>query len=649
MHLDAQFPPDVMARSDRASKEVAESERLFRNTFDNAAVGMAHKALDGRWIRVNDRFCEIIGHSREELLRSTFQELTHPDDLPGELANFAALLEGRTETYRMEKRYLRSDGSVAWTHLTASLSRKPSGEPEYFIAVIEDVSARQRAEKELRESETRFKDVLLNSPLPLLVYDDRGGVLALSRAWSEIAGRCPDAGTIQAWATGTFDQQAADAVLSYLQSQWSEHESGRQVEVDLVTPDGEPRTLLLAGSSLSPAGDGRRLRLCAATDITQRKAAERSLLEASRQKDEFLAMLSHELRNPLAAVRSAAELLRLHPAGDQILVRTQSILERQTGHMAKLLDGLLDVSRIIRGKIALDPRVVDLAEACRSVLSDLEPIIEQSGLTLRRVLPDTPVWVSADDVRLTQIIDNLLSNAVRYTDRGGTITVTLTSGHGLGVLAVQDTGVGIEPDLLPHIFDVFRQSRQNLDRSVGGLGLGLALVRSLVELHGGSLTGASEGAGRGSEFIVRLPLVATPPVVPPAVQTAPEPARILLIEDNDDAAEMLAAALEIRGHHVVRLSGGQDALLTARRVHPDIVLCDLGLPGGVTGYDVARELRMHEDLDDVALIALTGYGRPEDKRDARTAGFDTHLTKPVDLDALERTMTTCRHDRRMQR
>jgi CheY-like chemotaxis protein len=317
--------------------------------------------------------------------------------------------------------------------------------------------------------------------------------------------------------------------------------------------------------------------------------------------------------------------------------------------MAKLLDGLLDVSRIIRGKITLDPRVVDLAAACRSVLIDLEPTIEESGLVLERVLPEKPVWVSADDVRLTQIIDNLLSNAVRYTERGGTITVTLTGGDDLAVLTIQDTGVGIEPDLLPHIFDVFRQGRQNLDRSVGGLGLGLALVRSLVELHGGSLTGASEGAGRGSEFIVRLPLVPAPAVVTPAIRPEREPARILLIEDNDDAAEMLAAALEMRGHQVVRRSDGHDALLTARRVHPDIILCDLGLPGGVTGYDVARELRTHADLDGVVLIALTGYGRPDDRRDARTAGFDTHLTKPVDLDALEQTMMACRHDRRMQR
>jgi CheY-like chemotaxis protein/two-component sensor histidine kinase len=389
--------------------------------------------------------------------------------------------------------------------------------------------------------------------------------------------------------------------------------------------------------------------LCAATDITQRKAAERSLLEASRQKDEFLAMLSHELRNPLAAVRSAAELLRLHQAGDRILVRTQSILERQTGHMAKLLDGLLDVSRIIRGKIALDPRVVDLAATLRSVLIDLEPVIEQSGLVLERVLPVNAVWVSADEVRLTQIIDNLLSNAVRYTERGGTITVTLTANHDLAVLAIQDTGIGIEPDLLPHIFDVFRQGRQNLDRSVGGLGLGLALVRSLVELHGGSLTGASEGAGRGSEFIVRLPLVSAPAGVTPADQAEPEPAQILLIEDNDDAAEMLVGALEMRGHHVVRLPDGQDALQTARRLQPDIVLCDLGLPGGVTGYDVAREFRIHPELDDAVLIALTGYGRPDDKRDARTAGFDAHLTKPVDFDVLERTMTACRHDRRLRR
>ena len=374
-------------------------------------------------------------------------------------------------------------------------------------------------------------------------------------------------------------------------------------------------------------------------DDTRHKAAERRLVDADRQKDEFLAMLGHELRNPLAAVRSAAEVLKVHARNAPPLERTQAILERQTGHMAKLLDGLLDVSRIIRGKIAIESDAVDLAEVCRDVAADVTERIGSRALSIRSDLPTGPVWVIGDRVRLTQVVDNLLSNAVKYTPDDGSVTLTLAPVDGAAVITVRDTGVGIEPELLPDIFDVFRQARQTLDRSSGGLGLGLALVKSLVRMHGGDVEARSRGRGHGAEFIVRLPLTDRQRQAPDQPETVEAtPLRLLVVEDNEDVAEMLQAVLRRAGHEVTVAMRGEEGVAMARASRPDAVLCDLGLPGGMTGFDVARTLRGNLDTQGIALIALSGYSRPEDKARAAEAGFDGHIAKPVDARSIGRAL-----------
>jgi len=374
-------------------------------------------------------------------------------------------------------------------------------------------------------------------------------------------------------------------------------------------------------------------------DDTRHKAAERRLVDADRQKDEFLAMLGHELRNPLAAVRSAAEVLKVHARNAPPLERTQAVLERQTAHMAKLLDGLLDVSRIIRGKIAIESDVVDLAQLCREVAADVTERIGSRGLSIRSDLPTGPVWVVGDRVRLTQVLDNLLSNAVKYTPDDGRVTLTLAREDGAAVVAVRDTGVGIEPELLPDIFDVFRQARQPLDRSSGGLGLGLALVKSLVRMHGGNVEARSQGRGHGAEFIVRLPLTDRRIPAPDQPETVEAtPLRLLVVEDNEDVAEMLQAVLRRAGHQVSVATRGEEGVTIARASRPDAVLCDLGLPGGMTGFDVARTLRGDPDTQRIALIALSGYSRPEDKARAAEVGFDGHIAKPVDARSIGRAL-----------
>ncbi|MEZ4270829.1 MAG: ATP-binding protein [Myxococcota bacterium] len=370
-------------------------------------------------------------------------------------------------------------------------------------------------------------------------------------------------------------------------------------------------------------------------DIREQKAIEAKLFEAAQQKDEFLAMLGHELRNPLGAIRTAAELLKLKSHDVSVVERVEAIIARQSGHMAKLLDGLLDVSRIVRGKVELELKFVDVAQVCRDVVADSVGRAKASNITLLCDVPSTPVSVYADPTRLHQILDNLLSNALKFTDAGGVIRLSVEYDEKWVKIQVVDTGVGIDANLLPNIFEIFRQSRQSLDRAKGGLGLGLALVRLLLDLHGGKVYAHSDGIGKGATLTVELPrsnvtLSATSTTSAPPLK----PRRILIIEDNKDAALSLREVLEVAGHTAFVVEHGHDGIETARREKPDVVICDLGLPGGVTGFDVALTLRALPELSDMKLVAWSGYGRPEDRKKALDSGFHGYLTKPANLEQI---------------
>ena len=416
-------------------------------------------------------------------------------------------------------------------------------------------------------------------------------------------------------------------------------------ETERLTREGERLEVSVRSAPLTD-GDDRIVGVSSTErDVSRLKETERRLRSADRQKDEFLAMLGHELRNPLSSIRTAAELLKLSGSDDPDIRRTQAILERQSTHMARLLDGLLDVSRIINGKIRLETAVVDLVAVCREVAEDNRERAVEAGLSFETKLPDHALAVEADRVRLVQIVDNLLSNAVRYTPEGGTLAMSLASDGEVAALRVVDDGIGIDEALLPHVFDVFRQSSRGLDRSEGGLGLGLSLVRSLVELHGGTVEATSDGAGHGAAFEVRIPLHGGRV---PSARRSPDDAHaeldILVIEDNVDAADVVGRVLGRFGHRVTTEIDGRAGIETARRTRPDVVLCDLGLPYGVTGYDVAAALRDDPETTAIRLVALSGYGRPEDKTRSVEAGFDDHLTKPVGLEELRRALGTADGD-----
>lgn len=389
-----------------------------------------------------------------------------------------------------------------------------------------------------------------------------------------------------------------------------------------------------------------------ARDITNEKCAEEQRAEllrvareardqaeaANRAKDEFLAMLGHELRNPLSAVRNSLTAAMLNPVTRE---RALEIARRQTDQLGRIVDDLLDVARITQGRVPLRKSRVPLGRVLQQSLDATQPLLVERHHALVLDVPDEAILVNADPSRLEQAIANLVGNAAKYTDPGGTITVEVRRDGDAAVITVRDDGVGIAPELLPRIFDLFRQGERSPDRAQGGLGIGLTLVRTIAELHGGSVEARSAGIGRGAEFVVRLP--ALPAVANPEVRDQVDAtralrdrpsARVLMVEDNPDAAESLVMLLELLGHHVRLAHDGHHALEAARANAPDLMLVDIGLPG-MDGYEVAAAIRSDPTLRHVVLVALTGYGRPEDKDRAMAAGFDYHLVKPVDVGTLQ--------------
>ncbi|XXY51266.1 ATP-binding protein [Sorangium sp. So ce269] len=379
--------------------------------------------------------------------------------------------------------------------------------------------------------------------------------------------------------------------------------------------------------------------------VAELEQTQGALREADRRKDEFLAMLAHELRNPLAPLVNAVELLEVAGPKAPVVGRARAIMSRQIGHMARLVDDLLDISRISRGKIALSVERLDLVELARATALDYRSLLEARGVRFELALPAAPVWLRADATRLAQAIGNLLQNANKFTDDGGSVRLSVEPDRARGAVSVEvaDTGVGMDPALLERIFEPFTQADQSLARSRGGLGLGLALVKGVVELHGGSVRAASAGVGRGAAFTIALPLGSAAPRSAVAPRSAAGPSassarRILIIEDNLDAADSLRLLLERRGHAVSVAHSGADGVAAARAARPDVILCDIGLPGEMNGYGVARALRGESAMEGTLMVALTGYGQDEDRKLARAAGFDAHLTKPVAQATLERLL-----------
>jgi PAS domain S-box-containing protein len=375
-------------------------------------------------------------------------------------------------------------------------------------------------------------------------------------------------------------------------------------------------------------------------DDTERRRRERELQDSSRRKDEFLAMLAHELRNPLASMRSAADILDMPGAEDQFGWARQ-VIGQQIHHLSHLLDDMLDVSRITRGLIQIRPQLINASDVIHRAVATVRPLIDDRGHTLDVALTERPLVLSADPVRLEQVVVNLLTNAVRYTHAGGRIRLSADRADDQVVISVDDNGAGIAPEVLPHIFDLFTQGDRRLDRSEGGLGVGLTIVKRLVELHGGTVSVQSDGPGRGSAFTIRLPASAEAPpaaTAPPAASVQSQRFRMLIVDDNRALAQGLSRLLKLLGHQVELAFDGPDAIEAARNSRPDVILLDIGLPN-LDGYEVARRLRQDEELKDIVIIAISGYGHESDRQRSREAGINHHLTKPVDVKTIMELIT----------
>jgi PAS domain S-box-containing protein len=490
---------------DRAHGEAAlrASESRLQAMFATASIGLCEVTVDGRFARVNDALCEMLGRSRDDLLARGVRDVTHPDDVAASFAALASVF-ATGEAVTVDKRYVRRDGVAIWA--ISSITRVTGdglGPPSAFVVTV---------------------------------------------------------------------------------------------------------------------------------DITDRRSAITALREADRRKDEFLATLAHELRNPLAPIRNAVQILDSGELKPRELALCREIIKRQAQHMAWLLDDLLDVSRVTRGKLQLRRERLDVREVVESAVETTRPLMTAQRHEFVVRLPDEPAYLEADRVRISQVITNLLTNAAKYTNPGGRVELAVERAGPEVRISVRDDGIGLAPPDLDRVFDMFSQVDAALDRAQGGLGIGLALVRGIVELHGGHVQARSEGIGRGAEFVVWLPAADAP-----SARTAPAPAagtfrtrrRILVADDNRDAARTLEVVLRFAGHDVRIAHDGLSALAIGEEFQPEIVLLDIGMPG-LNGYQTARRLRAEPWGRDVLLVALTGWGQASDRELAKSAGFDQHVTKPTD-------------------
>jgi PAS domain S-box-containing protein len=513
-----------------------------------------------------------------------------------------------------------------------------------YIVTLQDITLRKRAEAALQDSELRLRKALKVGGMGYLDWDLQTNQISWSHETYRLFGYDPESGfapTVESTVSmvpaeeRAFVKRQLDAAI----------EGTIEFDLDHRMIRGDGRIINVhAQSEVLRDAEGQPLRMLGTiVDITDRKTTEEALraanlrlAESDRRKDEFLAVLSHELRNPLTPIRNSLDVLDEPRANEEQRQRAHAIIARQVKHLTRLVDDLLDVSRITQGKIRLQRQRLDLVDAVGRTIDDHRSLLAHRDVTVE--LPPGPVVIEADATRLAQILGNLLSNATKFTPADGKVTVSLTRDGRDAVLEVADSGVGIDAATLERIFEPFAQGDRSLDRSRGGLGLGLALVKGMVALHGGRAAAHSDGPGHGARFTIRLPLAeeAAPAPLASAAATQTAVRRVLIIEDNRDAAESFRDSLLLAGHEVAVAFDGASGLAKAREFAPHVILCDIGLPGGIDGYGVARALRLDPLGARVFLVALTGYALPEDRQLALEAGFDTHVAKPPDLEFLRR-------------
>jgi PAS domain S-box-containing protein len=520
-------------------------------------------------------------------------------------------------------------------------SDRPAGRPE----------RRKRESESLAQADERMRSVVNHVVDGIISIDERGTITTFNPAAERIFGYAAAeviGQNVRMLMPEPYRHQHDSYISNYLQTGRAKI-IGIGREVSGRRRDGSVFPMELAISVFRLGGERHFTGIV--RDITERKRMEhelqerlRELAEADSQKNEFLAMLAHELRNPLAPMRNALHLLSMPGVPDDTAQRALGMMGRQLNHLIRLVDDLLDVSRIIQGKIELRKQVIDVGSVVHRAVETAQPLIDARRHRLALTVPQTPVFVEGDLLRLAQVVANLLTNAAKYSPPESRIDVSVEQEDGAAVIRVRDEGIGIDADVLPRVFDLFVQADASLARSEGGLGVGLTLVKRLVDMHGGEVAASSAGLGRGSEFSIRLPLVSHD-VACGGTEERPARAnvtdalrrRVLVVDDNVDAAESIAMILRLSGYDVRCTHDGMTALDAARSYHPHVVVLDIGLPG-ISGYEVARRLRLDPEFEETPLVAVTGYGQEVDRRRSERAGIDYHLTKPVDPNALQQLL-----------
>jgi PAS domain S-box-containing protein len=644
----------AIVEKDRLATALRESEERLRSTLEAAEVGTWEWKLADNSVKWSSNIERIFGllHGSFAGTYEAWLALVHPEDREGIQAKIAHSLS-TLAPYEAEFRFLRTDKKPGWQSTRGYVVAGADGRPELLRGVVFDVSARRRLAESLLENEARYRSFVAQSTEGIWRFEIEPPISVALSAVEQVElvyqraclAECNDA------MARMYGFERADQLLGRRLGDLLVREDPRTTEyllgfieqgyrleaAESYELDREGRRRVFQNSLVGTIEAGAIRRAWGTQrDITAEIDARQQAEAANRAKDEFLALLGHELRNPLAPILTALELMKLRDA--EALAKERAVIERQVKHVVRLVDDLLDVSRITRGKVSIERKPIELADALAAAIELTSPLLEQRAHRLTVSVP-RGLMVEGDPLRLAQVFTNLLMNAAKYTPQGGSVTILGQRFGDRARIVVRDTGIGIRPEILPRVFDLFVQERQALDRSEGGLGLGLAIVRSLVELHGGSVAASSQGPGHGSEFFVELPvslplckLESQRPPAEPAKR--PDGFRILVVDDNEDAADLLAGLLQTWGHTVEVAYDGPSALKLVEAFTPRVALLDIGLPA-MDGYELARRLRALPQLHALHLIAVTGYGQAKDREAAEQAGFHAHIVKPVNSSTLD--------------
>ncbi len=640
------------ARDERAQRELAalaaaseRERRLYETVLSNTPDLVYVFDLEHRFTYANAVLLQMWGRTREEALGKNCLELGYPD--------WHAAMHGREiEQVKATRAPIRGEvpfhgtfGRRIYDYIFVPILN-PQGEVEAVAGTTRDVTERKRFEEELRDSEQRFRTITNAMPQMVWTAQPDGTIDYHNEQFYDFVGLEAGAAEGTTWAEDMLhpdDREAGHAAWMQSVANGTPFEMTYRVR----HRSGEYRWILARGLPLRNEAGNIIKWMGTDTDIHEKKLVEEALQDANHRKDEFLAMLAHELRNPLAPISAAAQVLRLAPGQPDKVRQYSEVISRQVSHMTTLVNDLLDVSRVTRGMVELDMAEVDVKAVVTQAAEQVHPLIEAGRHSLVVQLGAARACVLGDRARLIQVTANLLANAAKYTPAGGNILLSVEPADGKVKIEVTDNGSGIDAALLPHVFELFVQGKRTPDRAQGGLGLGLALVKNIIGMHGGQVAVRSAGAGRGSTFTVELPMLAKQAPIQTAQPLAPAPApamlrkrrRILLVDDNVDAAQTLAALLEAAGHAVQTVNDPRAALAAAVTQAPEVFILDIGMPD-IDGHALARQLRAQPALSEAVYIALTGYGQASDRASSHDAGFDHHLVKPVDpaqlLAALDR-------------